>query len=363
MPLTFVWIGLTALVASFLFTPLCRRLALRLGWVDHPNARKLHHVPMPLLGGLAIYGAAMLALVLFSIHLTTNELVGIACGASLVTFVGLLDDKGLLHHQVKLLIAMPLAAALLILSGMHLKVLVSLFGAQEEWLIADDILSLFWVVGITASFSIFDHMDGLCAGVAAIAAAFFVGLSILTGQMALGVLAAAVLGAALGFLRWNFNPAKIFMGDSGAMFLGFMMAVLGLVVRLPGRNEFEAWLAAILVLGVAIFDTILVTVSRTRRGLVPFASPGKDHTAHRLANLWSGQRAPVLFLYGLGVVCGLLALVVSLLLSPFDLIVFVFALVVMGIGVILLERAPYERQDRVLGAEKNPKTSSVPSVQ
>src|SRR5205814_5967762 len=125
-------------------------------------------------------------------------------------------------------------------------------------------LTVVWVVGITASFSILDHMDGLCAGVAAMASVFFAMLAYLNGQTVVSTLAAAVLGAATGFLRWNFKPAKIFMGDGGAMFLGFLMATLGLKLRLSSANHMAALLTPMLILGVTIFDTTLVSVSRAR---------------------------------------------------------------------------------------------------
>jgi UDP-GlcNAc:undecaprenyl-phosphate GlcNAc-1-phosphate transferase len=203
-----------------------------------------------------------------------------------------------------------------------------------------------WVVGITASFSILDHMDGLCAGVAAMAAAFFALLAYLSGQTLVTVLAAAVLGAAAGFLRWNFKPAKIFMGDGGAMFLGFLMATLALKLRLVQSNLVSAWLVPVLVLGATIFDTTLVTISRSRRGLLPFATPGKDHAAHRLANLGLGQRGAVLTMYMIGALSGALALLVSTVALSLSLTIGVIALVAALAGVAVLERAPYERQVR-----------------
>src|SRR5262249_47493867 len=154
------------------------------------------------------------------------------------------------------------------------------------------------------SFSILDHMDGLCAGVAAMASIFFAMLAYLSGQNLVTTLAAAVLGASTGFLRWNFKPAKIFMGDGGAMVLGFLMATLCLKLRIEQANHSPGWLAPLLILGVTIFDTTLVTISRSRRGLLPFTTPGKDHAAHRLANLGFGQRGAVLALYSLGALCG-----------------------------------------------------------
>ena len=169
----------------------------------------------------------------------------------------------------------------------------------------------FWVVGITASFSILDHMDGLCAGVAAMSSIFFAMIAYLNGQTLVTTLAAAVLGGATGFLRWNFKPAKIFMGDGGAMFLGFLMATLGLKLRLENANSISGWLVPVLILGATIFDTTLITISRSRRGLIPFTTPGKDHTAHRLANLGWGQRGAVLGMYSLGVITGGAAVLVT----------------------------------------------------
>jgi UDP-GlcNAc:undecaprenyl-phosphate GlcNAc-1-phosphate transferase len=157
-------------------------------------------------------------------------------------------------------------------------------------------------------------------------------------------LAAAVFGAATGFLRWNFKPAKIFMGDGGAMFLGFLMATLALKLRLSQGNHASAFLAPLLILGVTIFDTTLVTISRARRGLLPFAAPGKDHAAHRLANLGLGQRGAVLALYLLGAVSGASALLVCYIPAPAALLFAAAVIAAMFFAVAILEKVPYERQ-------------------
>src|SRR5436190_1736867 len=224
----------------------------------------------------------------------------------------------------------------------HLKPIPLLGGRSGDFL--DAMLTVVWVVGITASFSILDHMDGLCAGVAAMASVFFAMLAYLNGQTLVTTLAAAVLGAATGFLRWNFKPAKIFMGDGGAMFLGFLMATLGLKLRLENSNHLSAWLAPVLILGVTIFDTTLVTISRSRRGLLPFATPGKDHAAHRLSNLGFGHRGAVLTLYLLGAMGGGAAVLVSYLSARMASLVGAIAVCTIFAGVVYLERAPYERQ-------------------
>jgi UDP-GlcNAc:undecaprenyl-phosphate GlcNAc-1-phosphate transferase len=334
-----------ALVASLVLAVPVRALALRVGMVDLPGPRKVHMQPIPLLGGVAIYGGVVLGVFSLFTGEARAQIAGILTGATLIATVGILDDRGLLHHQVKLFIGMPLAACILLLSGIHAQVFSVLVGGRLGNVL-DAVLSVIWVVGITASFSILDHMDGLCAGVAAMASIFFVVLAYLNGQTLVAVLAAAVLGAAAGFLRWNFKPAKIFMGDGGAMFLGFLMATLGLKLRLEQANHFSQWIVPMLVLGATIFDTTLVTISRSRRGLVPFATPGKDHVAHRLANLKLGQRSAVLLMYLLGAISGSLAILVSYLSTRQAIVCAAFTGLAALAGVMLLERAPYDRQDK-----------------
>lgn len=335
-----------AFLASLGLTVPVRRLALRYGLVDHPGPRKVHVNPMPLLGGIAIYLGFALA-ILFTLHAAPEQqVVGILGGATLVAIVGILDDGGFLHHQVKLFIGMPLAGVFLIVSGIRAQ-LFSQFFPGTLGSVLDIGFTLFWVVGITASFSILDHMDGLCAGIASVASLFFTLSAAFNGQTMVRTLGAATLGAALGFLRWNFNPAKIFMGDGGAMFLGFLMATLGLKIRPQGAEFPVTWLIPILILGVPIFDTTLVSISRARRGLLPFTSPGKDHTAHRLSNLGLGHRGAVLVLYALAIFSGTLALASSYL-SPAALYFSAAILAaLMAVAVYLLESVPYERQAKL----------------
>jgi UDP-GlcNAc:undecaprenyl-phosphate GlcNAc-1-phosphate transferase len=337
-----------ALFASLMLTIPVRALAIRVGMMDIPGPRKVHGKPIPLLGGLAMYAGVMLAIFFVLDGPARAQSAGIVTGATLVAAVGFLDDRGWLHHQIKLFVGMPLAAGILLASGVHAQVFSVLLGGSWGQ-IFDAALTIFWVVGITASFSIFDHMDGLCAGIAAMASFFFALLAYLNGQTLVTVLAAAVFGAATGFLRWNFKPAKIFMGDGGAMFLGFLMAALGLKLRLEPANHLSAWLAPVLILAVSIFDTTLITVSRARRGLLPFATPGKDHAAHRLANVGLGQRGAVLTLYFLGTLSGSAAVLVSYLSARGALAVGIMAAAALLVGAVLLERAPYERQVREQG--------------
>ena len=337
---------LTGFAASAVLTAPVRSLALRVGLVDRPGPRKVHAKPMPLLGGVAIYFGFVAAMLVTRPVVPARETVGILAGATLVALVGFLDDGGLLHHQVKLFIGMPTAAAILLFSGIR----AQLFSAVLPGSIGaalDIAFTIFWVVGFTAAFSILDHMDGLCAGVAAIAAAFFTLVATATGQIGVAALAAALLGAAAGFLLWNFNPAKIFMGDGGAMFLGFVSATLGLKIRPLGLDAPVSWLVPILILGVPVFDTTLISISRSRRGLIPFTSPGKDHTAHRLSNLGLGHRRAVLAMYALGLTTGVLAVFATHLALAQDLGLAVGLLFCALAAIFALESVPFERQVKV----------------
>jgi UDP-GlcNAc:undecaprenyl-phosphate GlcNAc-1-phosphate transferase len=339
-----------ALATSFALTPVARRLAVALGFIDRPGPRKVHLTPTPLLGGVAIYVGAVLATVSFGNGLAPGQIVAILGCSTLLLVVGMLDDKKMLHPQLKLMGAAPVAALVLLASGVR----ASVFSAQPRLdelptvaLLADYVVSVVWVVGIIGAFNILDHMDGLGAGIAAIASAFFLLFAVLGGQLLVAPLAAAVLGASLGFLRWNFRPAKIFMGDGGALLLGLLLATLGLKLSLPSLPAETAWIIPVLILGVPIFDTSLVTISRLRRGLLPFASPGKDHAAHRLAAVGLGQRGAVLVMYAGGIGFGLLALVVRHLSVGQGYALVAAVVLTAFLAIVLLEGVPYERQERI----------------
>lgn len=347
MNLPSYWIAfVVALLASFTFTVPVRRLAISTGMVDRPGPRKVHAKPMPLLGGIAIYAGFVIAVLLGLKNVPVEQIVGILAGATLVVLVGVMDDGGFLHHQVKLFVGMPFAAVLLLVSGVRAD-FFSNFIPGQIGIALDVCFTIVWVMGITAAFSILDHMDGLCAGIAAVAAGFFTIAASMSGQIMVGTLAAAVLGAALGFLRWNFNPAKIFMGDGGAMLLGFLMATLGLKLRPAGVHFPLTWLAVALILGVPIFDTTLISISRSRRGLLPFTSPGKDHTAHRLSNLGLGHRGAVIALYGIAICSGILALLVSHIPAASAYILTVVLLACALVAILRLESVPYEHQAKI----------------
>jgi UDP-GlcNAc:undecaprenyl-phosphate GlcNAc-1-phosphate transferase len=338
-----------ALVAAATFTPGARHLAFSVGLVDMPGPRKVHATPMPLLGGLVVYIATIFAIAVFVADEAWSQMAGIFVAATLALVVGTLDDRGFLHHQVKLMVAMPLAAAILVGTGMHSSIFnhvesLPVFGVPGLWL--DYGLSFVWIVGITAAFSILDHMDGLCAGTAAVACLFFFFLAEAEGQVLISTLAATLAGASLGFLRWNFNPARIFLGDGGAMFTGLMMATLGIKLTCREVPPTTAWLIPVLVLLVPIFDTTLVSISRLRRGHIPFSTPGKDHAAHRLVSWGLSHRHAVLVMYAVGAAGGVLAVVMRYLTVRQGLTVGAVVAVLALLAIAALERAPYERQAR-----------------
>ena len=277
----------SALIIAVGGTPLVRYVALQMGILDQPAARKIHSAPVPLMGGAAIYVAFIASLAFWGERSYVNEIVGIFAGATLVSIVGALDDSRGLGSYFKLAVQV-VAAGILIISGVH----VRLFSG-----IMDIILTLFWVVGITNAFNLLDNMDGLSSGIATIAAAFFTLLAAMSDQYLVGTLAAALCGACVGFLVYNWNPARVFMGDTGSLFLGFLLAAVGIKLRFPMNSASITWLIPVLILALPIFDTTLVFVSRLRRGKNPLTTAGKDHLSHRLARLTGSRREAVLLCY------------------------------------------------------------------
>lgn len=297
---TFIAIFLIALTITLVGTPWIRQIALTFGFVDAPAERKMHSSPMPLMGGVAIFGGAIIAILLFSPQLP-RSVVGVILALSVVALVGLVDDQRGLPAWAKLV-------------GQFIAfVALALFDIRVHLPIPDIFdytLTYLWLAGISNGINFLDNMDGLSAGVSGVAAAFILLLGLQNDQFLVSALAAAVLGACLGFLRFNFKPAKIFMGDAGSLFLGFMLALLGLQLRFPNQANFVSWMVPVFILGVPIFDTALVVISRLRRGVSP-NTPGKDHTSHRLVGLGFSQRESVLILYLMGGAFGILGIFIT----------------------------------------------------
>ncbi len=288
-----------ALMITAVSTPRIRRFAINLGFVDVPEERKLHSEPTPLLGGIAIVLGAVLALFL-AVYIIFGGIpptvAGVLLAATLVALTGLVDDRRGLPAWLKLLGQF---------AGF---VILVYFGIQVQLPIPDYMnyaITFLWLAGISNAINFLDNMDGLSAGISGVAASFILLLAIMNEQFLVSALAAAVLGACIGFLRYNFKPAKIYMGDAGSLFLGFLLAVLGIQLRFPENSYFVTWMVPILVLGLPIFDMSLVIFSRLRRGVSP-STPGKDHVSHRLVYSGLTQREAVLTLY---LICGTLGMI------------------------------------------------------
>ncbi|MCL7455302.1 MAG: undecaprenyl/decaprenyl-phosphate alpha-N-acetylglucosaminyl 1-phosphate transferase, partial [Anaerolineae bacterium] len=226
-----------------------------------------------------------------------NELLSILVGASLMSFLGMWDDRRGLSPLFKLA-GQFLAASILVITGVRV--------GTFSWEPLNIALTLGWVVVVTNSLNLLDNMDGLSGGVGATAAIFFLLLAAMNDQYLVGALSAALVGACLGFLVYNFNPASIFMGDAGSLFLGFILAATAIKLRFPEGLQIVTWMVPVLILGLPLFDTALVIVSRLRRGLNPLTTPGRDHVSHRLVAMGYTRREAVLTAYlicaGLGVV-------------------------------------------------------------
>lgn len=332
---TYLLIFAAALIITVIATPLVRRVAPSLGMLDQPAARKIHAAPVPLLGGVAMYLAFLISLLAFSDRLNLPQFFGILIGATAVSVLGVWDDRRHLRPMIKL--GGQIAAAAF-LAGSGTQVL----------LFADTVpnyaITVLWTVAITNSLNLLDNMDGLSGGVAAVASAFFLVLALLQGQFLIASLSAAMLGACLGFLRYNFNPASIFMGDGGSLFLGFILAAIGVRLRFPGQLTSVTWMVPVFVLAVPLFDTFLVVVSRLRRGLNPLTTPGKDHLSHRLVALGCTQRQSVLLIYSVCCLFGLLAVFMAFA-DPLQAYATLVAVILAAAyALVRLEKVPFGKQ-------------------
>lgn len=329
-------INLLLIFTSALFlvlgaTPVLRRLANGLGIVDQPHARKLHQAPVPLLGGIAIYVAFIAALLLFGERWVLSQLISILVGATMVSFLGIWDDRWGVRPILKLL-GQAIAAGIVINSGVQVSFL--------PYPALNVAITFLWMLGITNALNLLDNMDGLSGGVGAVAAGLFLWFAAMNGQYLVASMAAALMGACVGFLYYNFNPATIFMGDAGSMFLGFILAVVGIKLRFPGRLAMVTWMIPVVVLGLPIFDTTLVVISRLRRGMNPLTHPGRDHLSHRLVAMGLSQRQAVVFLYLVCCALGLAAFFIMVA-DPLPAYLLGAALLVAGlITLIVLERVP-----------------------
>jgi UDP-GlcNAc:undecaprenyl-phosphate GlcNAc-1-phosphate transferase len=295
-----IFVGATSL--SLLFTPLAISIALRRGVLDKPGGHKGHASPVPYLGGLAVVVAFSSSMV-FPVITTkdydvSNEFVSVIVVAVALALLGLLDDLRGLSSLLRL--ACEICAGI---SLWLLDVGVQLFGIT--WVNA--VVTVLWVVGITNAFNLLDNMDGLSAGIAGIASVSFFAVAASNGQYLVAGLSLALGGCALGFLRHNFHPATVYMGDSGALFFGFLISYVGLKLQLEVPSPVSV-LVPIMVCSIAILDTTLVSIARLRHGLSPFLG-GRDHLSHRLVKVGLPVPVAVSTLYATAISVGVVAFV------------------------------------------------------
>lgn len=327
----FIIIFITSFAICFVITPVFIRLALRWNIVDLPDRKiKKHARPTPYLGGLAIAFGCLIPLAIYKFQSSGeggDGLVGIILGSAVVLLAGLLDDVWKFRPIVKLSAQLG-AAAILVLNGVQLECF-----ANQPLAIFFTVL---WVVGMANAFNFIDIMDGLAAGVACIACLVFMAISLPGGDQQVLIAAVALAGAALAFLRYNFHPAKIFMGDAGSQFIGFFMAALALDASYTQTNNI-ALFVPVLILGVPIFDTVLVVVLRTMRG-VPFFMGSEDHFALRLKRRGLTVPQVVLSLYAVSAILGACAVLITK--STVEGAMFVYAclgMVLLVVGFLLAD--------------------------
>ncbi|MCL5982285.1 MAG: undecaprenyl/decaprenyl-phosphate alpha-N-acetylglucosaminyl 1-phosphate transferase [Firmicutes bacterium] len=287
---------MVAVTVSMLVTPWAGRLAFRVGAVDRPNNRKIHQRVMPRLGGLAVFAGFAAASALLPAE---PRLTGLLLGGAVILLLGLLDDTRGLSPKVKLL-GQSLAAAIVVAFGIRIDFINNPFNGYFYLGAFSIPFTIFWIVAITNAINLIDGLDGLASGVSAIVLLTFAVIAHQIGQTTVSLLALALAAAVLGFLRYNFYPAKIFLGDCGSMFLGFMVAVLAVFGLLKGLTV-VTFVAPVIVLGVPVFDTCFAIMRRFYEHR-PIFQADKGHLHHRLLSQGYSHRQAVLFIYFLSLI-------------------------------------------------------------
>ena len=342
-----------AMAFVIILTPLVIKLAFRTGAVDKPDARKIHKVPIPRIGGLGIYTSFMLA-TLFAVvssHLdgeSLREIVGLIVSGSLIFFLGIIDDYKNLPAKVKLLGQILAAVVFVVIFDIKIDVITNPFDGEYiylEWVAIP--ATIFWLVGLTNTVNLIDGLDGLAAGVSAIASITILLVALKQNFFLVAILTGALAGAAFGFLFYNSHPAKIFMGDSGSMFFGFMLAGISVIGAFKSTTTI-ALIVPILALGLPILDTTFAIVRRYRGGQ-PIFKPDKGHLHHRLLSLGFTHRQAVLLMYVISAMLGLSAVALTEVNSTIALIILIIVIiaVVYGakkIGVLRLKREKFGKE-------------------
>ncbi len=334
---------------ALLLTPIVKRFAFWVGAVDAPNHRKVHTRIMPRLGGLAIFLAFVGAYFIISPALdsyNSDAAFGLLLGGFVIVITGALDDKYQLSPKWKLL-GQSIAAGIVVAFGLKIDLVNIPFGETNipiGWLSIP--ITILWIVGVSNAINLIDGLDGLSAGVSGIATATILVLALMMPNVTVVLLSVILLGSIVGFMFYNFHPAKIFMGDSGSLFLGFALSTLSILGF--KQAAVVSLLIPIMILGVPLSDTFFAIMRRYVNKL-PISAPDKSHLHHCLLQLGFSHRATVLIIYGIALIFGALAVVCSVLMSQNILwgwvliIVALFLVMVLGaeaIGIISKSRKP-----------------------
>ena len=300
-----------ALLISFISTPVVKSIAQRVGAMDIPkDNRRMHHHPIPRMGGLAIFFGFILSALIF-IPLTT-PLRGMLLGAVIIVILGIFDDIYALPAMPKFLIQI-LAALIAVLMGNRIDILSNpnIFSSDPYWVLGwlSIPISVIWIVGITNAVNLIDGLDGLACGVSTISSMTMLVIALTVAEPEVALLMAALSGGCIGFLPYNLNPAKIFMGDTGSTFLGFILAVVS-IQGLFKSYAIISFAVPFLMLGLPIFDTAFAMIRRMAHGQSPM-HPDRGHIHHRLIDMGLSQKQAVASLYVISAILGLSAVVLT----------------------------------------------------
>ena len=316
-----------ALAVAYFLTPQVKDFAIKVGALDAPDDRKVHTRPIPRMGGLAIYAAFVLA-ILASMYVS-REIMGLLVGGTVILIVGIIDDLKPLPARVKLL-GQIVAAAVLVMFDIRIEWLTNPFGEMLYVEYLSIPLTILWVVGLTNTVNLIDGLDGLAAGVSTIASVTILLVALQQNFWTVAVLTAALAGSALGFLQHNFNPAKIFMGDTGSMFLGYMLAAISILGTVKSAATI-ALIVPIVALGLPILDTAFAIIRRYMSGR-PIFKPDKGHLHHRLLEMGLTQKQAVLLMYVISGCLGLSAIALTEVNKSFGAFIIVALLGIAFIG-------------------------------
>ena len=301
-----------AAVLSYFFTPPVKNFAHKVGAIDVPkDARRMHKKPIPRLGGLAIYGGFLCSILIFG--QLDETMLCVLLGAAIIVALGIFDDVLALGAKLKFVVQIVAAAIPVCIGDLQIGLFTNLNPLSDTPFVHLGILAvpvtIIWIVGITNAVNLIDGLDGLEVGVSSIAAITMLAVALLTGNMPIAITMAALAGACIGFMPYNLNPAKIFMGDTGSTFLGYMLAT----VSIMGLFKFYAVISfavPFLILGLPIFDTANAIIRRVAAGRSPM-SPDRGHVHHKLIDMGFNQKQAVAILYAISATLGLTAVVLT----------------------------------------------------